>query len=66
MPVHRNATRATEAPADRLIRTGYTLVVRVACGHQPVHTPLHQPSGPECGASAHRTFTLLRDLREDR
>jgi hypothetical protein len=66
MQVHRNATCAREAPVDGLIRTRYALVVCVVCGHERIHTPRHETSCPECGASARRSFTLFRDLREDR
>jgi rubrerythrin len=60
MQVHRNSTYAREAPVDGLIRTRYTLVVCVMCGHE------RETSCPACGASARRSFTLFRDLREDR
>ena len=66
MPVHRNATRARQALAAGLIRTRQTLVVCVACGHERVYTPRREPSCPEGGASARRSFTLSRSLREDR
>ena len=66
MPVHRNATRARQAPAAGLIRARQTLVVCVACGHERIHTPGNEPSWPECSASARRSFTLFRDLQEDR
>ena len=68
MQVHRNATSARKGPVDGLIRTHYTLlvcVVCVVCGHERIHTPRHETSCPECGASAGRSFTLFRDLRED-
>lgn len=65
MQIHRNATRAREAPVDGLIRTRYMLVVCVACGHERIHTPRAQVCCPECGASARLSFTLFRDLTED-
>ena len=46
MQVHRNATCAREAPVDGLIRTRYTLVVCVVCGHERIHTPRHETSCP--------------------
>lgn len=61
---HRNQRRAEPAPIDGLIRTRYTLQVRVVCGHERVHTPSQQASCPECGASARRAFALFRGLRE--
>jgi hypothetical protein len=61
---HRNAGDAERAPVDGLIRTRYTLEVCVVCGHERVHTPAHPTSCPECGASARRSFSLYRDLRE--
>jgi len=61
---HRNARDAEQTPVDGLIRTRYTLEVCVVCGHERVHTPTHQTSCPECGASAHRSFALYRDLTE--
>jgi hypothetical protein len=61
-----NATRALEAPVEGLVRTRYTLVVCVVCGHERIHTPRHETSCSECGASARRSFALFRDLREVR
>jgi rubrerythrin len=66
MQVHRNATSARKGPVDGLIRTHYTLLVCVVCGHERIHTQPHETSCPECGASARRSFTLFHDLREDR
>jgi hypothetical protein len=63
---HPNGTRTNAAPVDGLIRTHHTLVVCVVCGHERIHTPRHETSCPECGASARRSFSLFRDLREDR
>jgi rubrerythrin len=60
-----NATSALEAPVEGLVRTRYTLLVCVVCGHERVHTPRQETSCPECGAIARRSFALLRDLRED-
>ena len=65
MLAHRNAHRAEQAPVDGLIRTRYTLVVCVVCGHERIHTPRHGTSCPQCGASARRSFALFRDLREE-
>ena len=59
-----NAPCADEAPVDGLVRTRYTLDVCVVCGHERVHTPRQESSCPECGASAHRSFALFRELRE--
>ncbi|MBV8952225.1 MAG: hypothetical protein JOZ99_15220 [Actinobacteria bacterium] len=64
MLAHRNARDAEQTTVDGLIRTRYTLEVCVVCGHERVHTPTHQTSCPECGASAHRSFALYRDLTE--
>lgn len=66
MQFHRNATCAAEAPVDGLVRTRYTLVVCVVCGHERVHTARQETSCPQCGASARRSFALFRDLREER
>lgn len=66
MQIQGNSTRAREAPVDEQIRTRYTLVVCVVYGPQRIHTPRHETSCPECGASARRSFTLFRDLTEDR
>ena len=66
MQIQGNSTRVREAPVDGLIHTRYTLVVCVACGHERIHTPRHETSCPECGASARRSFTQFRDLTEDR
>jgi hypothetical protein len=66
MQLHRNATLAHDAPIDGLVRTRYTLVVCVVCGHERVHTALQETSCPECGGSASRSFALFRDLREER
>ena len=60
-----NATSALETPVDGLLRTPYTLMVCVVCGHERVHTPRQQTSCPECGATARRSFALFRDLREE-
>ena len=65
MQAHRNVTRAAEAPVDGLVRTRYTLVVCVVCGHERIHTPRNETSCPQCGASARRSFALFRDLREE-
>ena len=66
MLVQGNSTHVREAPVDGLTRTRYTLVVCVVCGHERIHTPRHDTTRPECGASARRSFTLFRDLTEDR
>jgi len=66
MQIQGNPTRAGEPRVDGLIRTRYALVVCVMCGHERVHTPRHETSCPECGGSARRSFTLFRDLTEDR
>lgn len=66
MQIQGNSTLAREAPVAGLIHTRYTLVVCVVCGHERIHTPRHETSRPECGASARRSFTLFRDLTEDR
>jgi hypothetical protein len=66
MQIQGNSTRAREAPIDGLIRTRYTLVVRAVCGHERIDTRRHETSCPECRASARRSFTLFRDLTEDR
>jgi predicted RNA-binding Zn-ribbon protein involved in translation (DUF1610 family) len=67
MQPQTNAARAPEAPVEGLLRTRYTLVVCVACGHEHVHTPRQQSTScPECGASARRSFALFRDMREER
>lgn len=65
MQFYRNATCATEVPVDGLVRTRYTLVVCVVCGHERIHTPRQEISCPQCGASARRSFALFRDLREE-
>ena len=59
-----NAIGGPDAVVDGLIRTRYTLVVCVVCGHERVHTPRQEASCPECGASARRSFALFRGLRE--
>jgi hypothetical protein len=61
-----NATRDREVPVDGLVRTRYTLVVCVVCGHERIDTPRQETSCPECGTSARRSFSLFRDLREQR
>jgi hypothetical protein len=63
MQIQGNSTRVREAPVHGQIRTRYTLVV---CGHERIHTPRHETRCPECGANARRSFTLFRDLTEDR
>ena len=65
MHVNPNATRAHDAPVDGLVRTRYTLVVCVVCGHERIDTPRQQTSCPECGGSARRSFALFRDLTEE-
>ena len=65
MQPQANATSALEAPVEGLVRTRYTLMVCVVCGHEHIHTPRQQTSCPECGASARRSFALFRDLREE-
>jgi hypothetical protein len=65
MQPQTNASGALEAPVEGLVRTRYTLVVCVVCGHERVHTPRHENSCLECGASACRSFALFRDLREE-
>jgi len=64
MQSHRPAPCADEAPVDGLIRTRYTLEVRVVCGHERLHTPLPQSGCPDCGGSAGRSFALFRSLTE--
>lgn len=66
MQVQPNVIDAHQAPVDGLIRTRYTLVVCVVCGHECIHSPGQQTSCPGCGASARRSFALFRDLREER
>jgi hypothetical protein len=66
MQAQPNATCDREAPVDGLVRTRYTLVVCVVCGHERIDTPRQETSCPECGASARRSFALFRDLREER
>ena len=56
-------TNAT-SPLEGLVRTRYTLVVCVVCGHERIHTPRQETCCPQCGASARRSFALFRDLRE--
>jgi hypothetical protein len=65
MQPQTNATSAPEAPVEGLVRTRCTLVVCVVCGRERIHTPRHETSCPECGASARRSFALFRDLREE-
>ena len=65
MQPQTNATSALEVPVDGLVRTRYTLVVCVVCGHERIQTPRHATSCSECGASARRSFALFRDLREE-
>ena len=65
MQAHRNVTRAAEAPVDGLVRTRYTLVVCVVCGHERIHAPRNETCCPQCGASARRSFALFRDLRQE-
>jgi len=65
MQTQTNPTSAPEAPVEGLVRTRYTLMVCVVCGHERVHTPRQESSCPECGASALRPFALFRDLREE-
>jgi rRNA maturation protein Nop10 len=59
-----NARGADQAPVDALIRTRYTLDVCRVCGQERVHTPIQEPSCPECGGSARRSFALFPALRE--
>jgi rubrerythrin len=67
MPLHPNATNTHDAPVDGLVRTGYTLLICVVCGHERIHTARQQDTScPQCGASARRSFALYRDLREER
>ena len=66
MRAQPNATCDRETPVDGLVRTRYTLVVCVVCGHERIDTPRQETSCPECGASARRSFALFRDLREQR
>lgn len=65
MQPQANAGNALEAPVEGLLRTRYTLMVCVVCGHERVHTPRQETSCPECGASALRSFALFRDPREE-
>ena len=64
MQVQPNSTRTPGAPVYGLIRTRYTLVVCVVCGHERIHTTRQETSCPQCGATARRSFALFRDLRE--
>ena len=64
MRPERNVRCADEAPVDGLIRTRYTLEVRVVCGDERLHTPRQESGCPECGGSARRSFVLFRSLRE--
>jgi hypothetical protein len=66
MQLKPNAANPPEAPVDGLVRTRYTLVVCVVCGHERLQTAWQETSCPECGATARRSFALFRDLREDR
>ena len=61
-----NATCDREAPVDGLVRTRYTLVVCIVCGHERIHTARRETSCPECGASSRRSFALFRDLHKAR
>jgi rubrerythrin len=65
MYANGNAIGAEAAPVDGLVRTRYTLVVCVVCGHGRTHTPRQETSCPQCGASAWRSFAMFRDLREE-
>jgi hypothetical protein len=65
MQPQANATSALETPVEGLVRTRYTLVVCVVCGHERIHSARQETSCPECGASARRSFALFRDLREE-
>ena len=61
-----NPTTAPESPVEGLLRTRYTLVVCVVCGHEHIHPPRQESAScPECGASVRRSFALFRDLREE-
>ena len=61
-----NAHSADDASVDGLIRTPYTLIVCIVCGHERINTARRETSCPECGASSRRSFALFRDLREAR
>jgi hypothetical protein len=65
MQIQTNATGGREEPVDGLVRTPYTLVVCVVCGHERIHTPRQDTCCPECGGSARRSFALFRDLTEE-
>lgn len=65
MQAQPNAIGAREAPVDGLVRTPYTLVVCLVCGHERIHTLRQETHCPECGASARRSFALFRDLRAE-
>ena len=65
MQIQGNSTCAREAPVDGLVRTRYTLVVCVVCGHDRILTLREETSCPECGASARRSFAVFRDPREE-
>jgi rubrerythrin len=65
MYANRTVIGAETAPVDGLVRTRYTLVVCVVCGHERIDTPRQETSCPQCGASARRSFALFRDLREE-
>lgn len=64
MLLHRNAPNAAEAHIDGLTCTGYTLDVRVVCGHERIHAPREETTCPDCGGSARRSFALFRGLYE--
>ena len=64
MQLEPNETRAAEASVDGLVRTRYTLDVRVVRGHERVHTPSEQTTCLQCGGSARRSFAMFRDLTE--
>jgi hypothetical protein len=66
MQAQPNATRADEVPVHGLVRTRYTLVICVVCGHERLQTARRETSCPDCRSTARRSFALFRDLREQR
>lgn len=65
MQTQPNASNAPDALVEGLVRTHYTLLVCVVCGHERIHAPRQETCCPECGASARRSFALFRDLRQE-
>ena len=65
MQNHRNPTIAPDALVEDLVRTPYTLVVCVVCGHERIHAPRQETCCSHCGASATRSSALFRELRQE-